>query len=198
MAIKKEDEGIIKNELGEIRYDSGEDLKGESEAAPLYEKDYIELKGILYFALGLILLIGVTFWLMWLFQSVMEEQTKNEDKVSPMALTKPQDRLPPEPRLQAAPGFGVQTEKGWENLELREPQAEYRELRKQWEKIWKEGEKDAKTGTVITLPIEEAKKKVLEQTLPTRNAQDAQKAIEQVRQIPSSSSAGRATETRRQ
>ena len=42
-------------------------------------------------------------------------------------------------------------------LELREPQAEWRELRKIWEKGWKEGYKDQKTGTIVALPIDEAK-----------------------------------------
>src|SRR2546421_3755006 len=46
-----------------------------------------------------------------------------------------EERLPPEPRLQAAPGFGVKLVNGqWVGLERREPQAEYRVLREQWER----------------------------------------------------------------
>ena len=41
-----------------------------------------------------------------------------------------QERLPPEPRLQVARVSASTVENGRVNLELREPQAEYRELQK--------------------------------------------------------------------
>src|SRR5688500_14093510 len=60
-----------------------------------------------------------------------------------------QDRLPPEPRLQAAPGFQVTLENGeTKDLKLREPQAEYRELRAQWQSLLNSGLKDQSGNTV--------------------------------------------------
>src|SRR5262249_41034202 len=51
----------------------------------------------------------------------------------PMALTQ-NDRLPPEPRLQAAPGFEIRLQDGHtEELKLKPPQAEYQALRAEWE-----------------------------------------------------------------
>ncbi len=122
-----------------------------------YETNLIGLKGIIYFAGGLFLLVVVTFGLMWFLENVMEEQSvAAKDKMNPMTM-KGEERLPPEPRLQAAPGFGVESPQGYVNLELKAPQSEYRELHQQWEKVWAEGQKDPKTGIVISLPIDEAK-----------------------------------------
>jgi hypothetical protein len=131
----------------------------------------------------------------------MESQSAANDKVSPMAL-RGEETLPPEPRLQGAPGFKVETESDAEplNLELREPQSEYRALLKDWEKTWKNGRKDPNTGTVITLPMEEAKQRVLQQGVggTIRPLEQAQQTLQEVRQIPMYSSSGRTTETRRQ
>lgn len=205
MATRKKDEkhdkGIIRDENDQIRYDAGEATKDEYEYAGAYEKDHIELKGIAYFTIGLFIMVVVTFGLMWLLQSAMEEQAKAtyEKEKSPMAMSE-RENLPPEPRLQAAPGFEVREESGKTvNLELREPQAEYRELTKEWEKVWREGRKDPNTGTVITLPIEEAKKRVLQDNaIKTRPADQAAEALKHAQQIPMYSSAGRTTEIRRQ
>jgi len=137
------------------------------EIAP-YEANEVGTRGILLFVLGVFLLAVISFGLMWVFQhKVLEERALEEDKknANPLALSA-EDSLPAEPRLQSAPGFGVESKDGTRiNLQLREPQAEYRELRKQWEKSWKEGEKDTKTKTVISLPIEEAKERVLKGNL---------------------------------
>lgn len=157
-----------------------------------YEKNIIGLGGVIYFAVGLVILVVVTFALMLLLQNVMEDQAQQRDKqeVNPMTENmKPADRLPPEPRLQAAPGFGVDGPDGRVNLELKAPQSEYNELRKEWEKQWAQGQKDAKTGTVISLPIEEAKQKLLQQNVKA-NA-NGQKEFNDSRSFYSYSSAGR-------
>jgi hypothetical protein len=111
---------------------------------------------------------------------------------------KKEDRLPPEPRLQAAPGFGVgETGKERVNLELKAPQSEYWELEKQWEKIWKDGQKDPHTGTVVTLPIEDAKRKLIEENVKARSGPDAMKTFEESRTFTSYSSAGRMNSDKR-
>jgi hypothetical protein len=211
MAIKRDDkkvnlqqDGVIRDENENIRRDRGEALKDNYDRASAYEKDKIELRGIVFFGLGLVILILATFGLMYALDLGLESQAKADDKMSPMAMTKEERmrglNLPPEPRLQGAPGFGVTEENGTrENLELREPQAEYRMLYRDWKKVWKDGRKDPQTGTQITIPMEEAKQKVLQQGLgKTRTPEQAQKALEESRQIYSYQSAGRATEIRRQ
>lgn len=158
-----------------------------------YEQNIIGLRGVIYFGIGLFLLIVITFGLMWVFQfQVLQPQAEARDKINenPLAM-KGDERLPPEPRLQAAPGFGVDDPKGGRiNLELREPQAEYRELQKQWEDLWKNGQKQ--DGTVIALSIEEAKKKMLADTnTKAKNDESGKKSLEEARSLISASSAGR-------
>jgi hypothetical protein len=162
-----------------------------------YEQNLIGLRGIIYFGIGLFLLIVVTFGLMWVLLDKMEQDAvENKDQKSPLALSE-QDRLPPEPRLQAAPGFGVDSQKGRVNLELKAPQSEYRELVKQWNEELKNGQKDPKTNTIITLPIDEAKKKMLEEAPKTRSGADNEKALDEARTYMSYSSSGRTRTDRR-
>jgi len=163
-----------------------------------YETNLIGLRGIIYFAVGLFLLVVVTFGLMYFLQNVMEDQAReSKDNKNPMMMND-RERLPPEPRLQTAPGFGVESERGRLNMELKAPQSEYWELERQWEEQWADGQKDAKTGTVITLGIEEAKKKFLEQNVTATGGEQGQKTLDESRSIVSYSSAGRtATDKRR-
>ncbi len=162
-----------------------------------YETNIIGTRGIVYFAVGLFLLIVITFGLMYFLQNVMEDQAKVEKDIkNPMAMNA-RESLPPEPRLQAAPGFGVESERGFVNLELKAPQSEYRELQQQWEKQWKDGLKDAKSGMVVTLPIEEAKSKLLQENVQTRTGEQTQKALDEAQQFISDSSAGRISNNKR-
>ena len=163
-----------------------------------YETNLIGLRGVIYFGVGLFLLVVVTFGLMWFLQNIMKEQALENDAKdkNPMTMNE-QERLPPEPRLQAAPGFGVDSPQGQINLELKASQSEYRELHQQWEKIWADGQKDPKTGTIISLPIEEAKKKLLEENVKAATGADAQKTFDESRSIVSYSSAGRLASDKR-
>ena len=162
-----------------------------------YEENTIGLRGIIIFGVGLFLMIVITFVLMWVLEVQMENYAKEtKDTKNPMAMSE-KENLPPEPRIQGAPGFGVDGPNGRINLELREPHAEYRELRKIWEKEWQEGQKNPQTGTVITLPIDEAKKKFLEQNSETKKDENAQKFYEESRMFVSGSSAGRTSTDRR-
>ena len=159
-----------------------------------YEQNLIGLRGVIYFGVGLFLLIVVTFGLMWALQNVMEDQAvETKDQKSPLALNE-QERLPPADgaRLQSAPGFGVSGSDGPINLELKAPQSEYRELHKQWEELWKNGQKDEKTNAYVSLPIDEAKKKLLAGgSLKVKTGGEAEKALEETRTFVSYSSSGR-------
>ena len=72
-----------------------------------YEENEVRLKGIIYFWVGLLALIVVTFGLMWALINVLRDYNKqNQEPAGPLAMTE-KERLPPEPRLQMAPGFGI-------------------------------------------------------------------------------------------
>lgn len=164
-----------------------------------YEENEIRLKGIIGFGIGLFLLIVITFGLMWalLYKLEQFQDEAEAGQVNPMAL-KDKERLPPEPRLQLAPGFGVDSQTGRVNMELSEPQAEYRELHKQWTKLWHEGQKDPKTGTVTVMPINLAVLKLLEEAPKARSGPEAEKELTNSRSYYTDASSGRmAGETRR-
>lgn len=163
-----------------------------------YEQNQIQLKGIFGFAIGLFLLIVVTFALMWALLNVLRDYSReNAGPENPMAMSD-KERLPPEPRLQLAPGFGVESEKGFVKMELGRPQDEYRELRKQWDDLLEHGQKDAKTGAVTMMPIHEAKERLLSLNVKAKAGAGADKVSKESRIYYSDASSGRvATETRR-
>lgn len=156
-----------------------------------YERNDIQIKGIIYFAVGLFLLIVITFGLMAVLLSVLEQNAVETLKVANPMLRSDKDRLPSEPRLQSAPGFGVDGPNGRVNLELMAPQAEYWELRKQYEDLWKNGSKDKATGVVTVMPIEQAKEKLLSQQVKAAAGEDAEKIGMSSRMQYSDSSSGR-------
>ncbi len=166
-----------------------------------YEQNLVGLRGVIYFAIGLFLLVVITFSLMALLLDVFDTQAQeNDDKDrNPMQLTE-KDRLPPEPRLQSAPGFGVDTKDGRVNLELRNPQAEWETMQEVDKDLWENGRK-TENGTYTVLPIEQAKEKMLEQgaTVTAGSPANGQNNIlEESRMFMSDSNAGRlATEKRR-
>lgn len=164
-----------------------------------HEASDVDVGTIIKFVVGLFFLTVITFVLMRLLYNVLEDRaTKADPKPRPMAMSE-QERLPPEPRLQAAPGFGVQLGEGnFINLQLREPQAEYHELQKIWNDVL-EGKPDPRTGKT-SMPIKEAMKKIVEDgSLKSRPAADGQQPMGTGgMDIPSYQSSGRMTEKRDQ
>lgn len=165
-----------------------------------HEASDVHVGSIVKFVIGLFFLTVITFVLMKLLYNVLENRAAQADPPArPMAMTEG-ERIPPEPRLQAAPGFGVQLGEGQQriNLQLREPQAEYNELRKIWDGML-EGKPDPRTGQ-SGMPIEEAMKKVSEDgSLRVRPQADGQQPIGTGGiDIPSYQSSGRMTEKRDQ
>ena len=97
-----------------------------------HETSDVNVLGIVKFVVALTLLGIIVQLLMWGMFRFFNAQEK-EPQPGPMAMNKA-ERLPPEPRLQAAPGFGVKLKTGeMVGLELKEPDAEYKVLREQWE-----------------------------------------------------------------
>ena len=165
-----------------------------------HEKSDVNVRSIIMFAVGLFIFGVIVHVLMWLMFNYMESQARKSDPPPrPMALTE-KERIPPEPRLQSAPGFGVSVGEGKEpiNLQLREPQAEYSEMRKIWDNDL-QGLPDPRTG-LTSVPIDEAKKQVLQSgQLKARPQADGQQQIDlHGMDIPSFQSSGRMTEKRDQ
>src|ERR1700745_2087394 len=76
-----------------------------------HEVSDVYIGGIARFLAGLLILIVVSFVLMWgMFRLLQSRSVEAEKPRSPMALTE-KERLPPEPRLQGAPGFSEDLEK---------------------------------------------------------------------------------------
>lgn len=166
-----------------------------------HEMSDVNVPGILKFVVALVIMTVVVYILMYLlfgFFNAQEVRKEGEAPPGPMAMSE-QERLPPEPRLQAASGFGVKLENGeWVNLEKREPQAEYRVLKEQWDRLLKEGPKD-QSGNPVGLPIEQAMQKVVEgQGLPSRRQQGASEETTDTIGIPTAASSGRVNEKGKQ
>jgi hypothetical protein len=134
-----------------------------------HEGSDVDVFGVLKFVLGLTVLTVVVFVMMWGLFRFFYAETEKEPSPGPMAMTE-EERLPPPPRLQAARGFGVILANGERvNLEKKEPEAEYRVLREQWERQLNcspdQESSKADTGCV---PIDQAIEKVLQVGLPSR------------------------------
>jgi hypothetical protein len=166
-----------------------------------HEASDVSVSGVLKFVGGLTVLFIVVFVLIWgMFRFLYAQEDTKEPDPGPMAMT-PLERLPPDPRLQAAKGFGVKLENGeWVNLENREPQAEYRVLREQWERDLKCSGKQS-NSEARCLPIDQAMEKVV--GLPSRVKTISEQGVG-VRaedygiDPPSAASSGRVTEKGKQ
>src|SRR6266550_3894993 len=141
-----------------------------------HEVSDVYIGGIAKFAVGLFILMVASFVLMWALFRMLESKTVDAPP-SPMALTE-KDRLPPEPRLQSAPGFAEGLDKTAQAKKEKkaeqgpqitgntpapkDPMWEIRVLRDQWDDVLKNGPVD-QNGQHYGMPIEQAKEQVLKQ-----------------------------------
>src|ERR1044071_2006986 len=96
-----------------------------------HERSDVNVRAVVTFIVVLTISAIVIHIGVYLLFDFFNKQEAKAPKPGPMALTK-EERLPPEPRLQAAPGFELKLENGQtEKLELKAPQEEYRILRRQ-------------------------------------------------------------------
>ena len=174
-----------------------------------HEQSDVNVRSILWFVGGLLVLGITVHLLMWgMFRLLESRAAKLEPPPAPMAY-KENERLPPEPRLQGAPGFGVdlnhdgKVDGADEDLSKKEPQAEYKIVRAEWEEILRNGPQD-KNGHK-GLPIEEAMRMIVTQGLPVRQQTQGQqqqqgeaRAVDYATQMPTYQSSGRMTEKRAQ
>ena len=163
-----------------------------------HETSDINVRAVITFAVVLTLsTIVVSFGLTFLFDFFDKQEAKTTRPPGPMALSK-NERLPPEPRLQSAPGFQLKLENGQSvNLEKSIPQAEYRALRQQWEENLKTGLKD-QSGNVVGMPIDTAIDKIVSESLPSKVKEPGKKLSDFAIGMPTASSSGREAEKRLQ
>jgi hypothetical protein len=163
-----------------------------------HEASDISVRGVLTFVVVLTLATAAVSAAMWGLFRYFEAQEAKEPTRGPMALTQKKDRLPPEPRLQSAPGFEITLEDGQKkNLEKAIPQAEYQALHAQWEENLKTGLKD-QSGNVVGMPIEQAMKKIVSEGLPSRVKGPGGKLSDYAVSTPTAWSSGREVEKRLQ
>ena len=154
-----------------------------------HETSDVYIGGIAKFAVGLFVLTVAVYVLVWGLFRLFE--ARNQDPPpAPMALSA-KERMPPEPRLQSAPGFAeelgdkakaVKTEEpaipvhvppegGTPNQSaVRDPKDalwEIKVLREQWADVLEHGPVD-QNGTRYGMPIERAKEEILRKGLPVR------------------------------
>lgn len=170
-----------------------------------HEMSDVNIIAILKFIGALSLLTIAVLGLMLFLFNFLESQGSKRDQQAPpgpMAMTE-QERLPPQPRLQAAKGFGVKLEDGgWVDLESNrvpsQPQAEYRVVFRQWQRMLRDG-KYSESDTTAALPIAEAMKKVQEDgSLRSRAQAENVGWMDYAIDMPTAASSGRETEKKKQ
>jgi hypothetical protein len=143
-----------------------------------HEKSDVDVGSIAKFVIALLVLTIATHIGLWgMFRMLQKYETQQEQTQhrSPLAPTA-DERKPPEPRLQGAPGFAESLEKaapgqheerkfqtankGFDTP--KDPLWEIRVLRKQWNHVLEHGPTD-EHGQRFGMPIEQAKEEVLKQ-----------------------------------
>ena len=153
-----------------------------------HEVSDVHVPAIAKFVFALAVLMVFAFFLVWGIFRMFQAQTVESPR-SPMALSE-KDRLPPEPRLQSAPGFAEDLEKsaqaGKEKRAVqaneitnnapapKDPLWEIKVLREQWNDVLEHGPAD-QNGQRYGMPIEQAKGEALKQLKARSQAADSKK-----------------------
>lgn len=151
-----------------------------------HEKSDVDVGSIAKFVIALLVLTIATHIGLWgMFRMLQKYETQKEQTQhrSPLAPTA-DERKPPEPRLQGAPGFAESLEKAapGQHDERRVQTAnqgfdppkdalwEIRVLRQQWNHVLEHGPTD-EHGQRFGMPIEQAKEEVLKQLAQKKSEQ---------------------------
>jgi hypothetical protein len=155
-----------------------------------HEKSDVDVGSIAKFVIALLVLTIATHIALWgMFRMLQKYETEKEqtEHRSPLAPTA-DERRPPEPRLQSAPGFAQSLEKAapgqHEERQIptankgfdtpKDPLWEIRALRKQWDHVLEHGPTD-EHGQRFGMPIEKAKEEVLKQLAQKSQSADGRK-----------------------
>jgi hypothetical protein len=174
-----------------------------------HEVSDVNTRGILWFVLFLAALIVIALLLLRGMSNVFESWARTAEGEKPVMARTEEERRPPEPRLQAAPGFQAEGQ----SLELKEPQAEWKVVRRRWQEELETYDWTDRDNKLARIPISEAMKIVAQkgvQPLPATGAggnqqqppqatgqtQPSQTQQQQQQQRPSESSSGKQNERR--
>jgi hypothetical protein len=159
-----------------------------------HEQSDVQISGIAKFIVGLLILTIATHIALWglfvLFQRTASTQ-EQETHRSPIAMSG-EERLPPEPRLQGAPGFAENLERAklaeheqpkpqGEFVPPKDPLWEIHALREQWNHVLEHGPTDA-NGQRFGMPIEQAKEEALRQLTEKQKTEDSKQKAESSKQ----------------
>jgi hypothetical protein len=122
-----------------------------------HETSDVNIRGILTFGGGLVVLGAVVYLVVWLLFGYLNrrESAASASPAYPLAVGQ-DDRLPPEPRLQA------------------HPRQDLKELRESEDALLRSYGWVDKNQGVVRIPIDEAMKLVLQRGLPSRPASEQQ------------------------
>jgi hypothetical protein len=175
-----------------------------------YEVNDVELRGIIVFLVGLtVMTVAVYLLMLGMFKLLNNREAEQETgKPRPVLALSEKERLPPEPRLQSAPGFAQQLgkeigakgdEAGAESERPKERTWELDQLRLKWNEDLQQGPKD-QNGQPSGISIDEAMKRILEgNSLPDRSSAPAMGPGEAYSiELPTAASSARMTEQRKQ
>jgi len=136
-----------------------------------HEGSTVQVGGITWFIVVLTVAVVFTGWLMAAVLNSFEGREKKaelESRPSPFAAQRA--KLPPEPRLQLAPDSEEQIDKSEPpNLKTQHPLEEFKQLRRTWDEQLKSYGWVDEQGGIVRIPIEDAKKLLLQRGLPTRD-----------------------------
>jgi hypothetical protein len=163
-----------------------------------HEASDVNVRAVLTFVVVLTIATATISAGLWMLFRYFNAEEAKQKPPSRMALPR-DERLPPEPRLQAAPGFAVTLENGERvDLQNQAPQAEYRVLKHEWERVLR-GEVKDQSGNTVGVPIDQAIQQVVSgEGLPTRAQTAPSKLHDYAISLPTAWSSGRETEKRLQ
>ena len=128
-----------------------------------HETSDVNVPALLKFVFALTMMTAVVYVLiLFFFNFLNAQEARSEPPPGPMAMSE-QESLPPEPRLQSAPGFAQDLSKSIGDLNAdkpKDPLWEIRVLRQEWDRELREGAKDS-TGRSVGIPIEAAMQKFI-------------------------------------
>jgi hypothetical protein len=185
-----------------------DEVKGDIDAPDIENPDVhheisdVRIRPIALFGVGLVIATAVIYlFIAWLFDAFQEREKKAEGKASPLAAER--QRIPPEPRLYLSPKNVNQPSP---SIVTDHPFQELKKLRaEEDEKLNYYNWVDQNTG-IVTIPIDEAKRLVLQKGLlvprpaPVQSATGAATPAQQsaLEELPTRSSSGQKTEKKNQ
>jgi hypothetical protein len=180
-----------------------------------HEHTDVSIAPLLKFVVGLAVFTLVTCGAMWLLFMFFERRAEADERPASPLARQGEERLPPEPRLQLAPGFGVTAGEGNQRIELSydtegrtdrapQPQSEWWTMRDIWRHELETYGWESRESQTVRLPIRQAmemyaarqQQQGAGQPQPGAPAPAAQQQPAQP-QMPSQAGSGTATESQR-